>query len=109
MQTYHSTRQYLKNNISFMIGETLKISKSRLVGSVQVSGAKNSALRLLAGSILTDESVELSNFPNGLLDIGVHLDMLKVLGKSIYASGDFVSIKEVDENTSTDLSWEGRS
>src|SRR5690606_26918943 len=57
----------------------------------------------------TDEVVELGNFPNGLLDVGVHLDMLKVLGKSIYAEDDFVKISETDANTSTVLNWEGRS
>lgn len=92
-----------------MIGETIKVSKSRLVGSVQVSGAKNSALRLLAGSLLTDEAVEIGNFPNGLLDIGVHLEMLKVLGKDIETKDDFVRITESDANTSTVLNWDGRS
>lgn len=92
-----------------MIGEKISVSKSRLLGSVKVSGAKNSALRLLAGSILSDEPVELGNFPNGLLDVRVHLDMLKVLGKSIRTDDDFVKITEVDSKTSTVLSWQGRS
>jgi len=92
-----------------MIGETITVSKSRLIGSVKVSGAKNSALRLLAASLLTDEVVELSNFPNGLLDVMVHKDMLKVLGKNIYAEDDFVKITEIDANLATVLTWEGRS
>lgn len=92
-----------------MIGETIKVSKSRLIGKVNVSGAKNSALRLLAASILTDENVELGNFPNGLSDVGIHLEMLKVLGKETETSGDFVRITETDANTSTVLNWDGRS
>src|SRR5690606_33895936 len=87
----------------------IRISKSRLSGSVKLGGAKNSALRLLAGSILTDEAVELFNFPNGLLDVEVHLEMLKVLGKSISIKGDYVGITETDSETSTVLDWEGRS
>ena len=59
----------------------LKVKKGKLEGKVKVSGAKNSALRLLAASLLTDGNVELFNFPNGLLDVKIHLDMLKVLGK----------------------------
>lgn len=37
-------------------------------GIVRVSGAKNSATRLLAASLLTDETVVLSNFPTELVD-----------------------------------------
>jgi len=88
--------------------ETLKISKGRLYGKVKVSGAKNSALRLLAASILTGEQVELNNFPNGLLDVQVHLDMLKVLGKDFTTANDNVVITE-NNSTSTVLNWEGRS
>lgn len=92
-----------------MIEESINVSKSRLAGMVKVSGAKNSALRLLAASILTDETVELANFPNGLLDIQVHLEMLNVLGKHYQAAGDFVKITETDDQTSTVLDWKGRS
>ncbi len=88
-----------------MIEESINVSKSRLAGMVKVSGAKNSALRLLAASILTDETVELANFPNGLLDIQVHLEMLNVLGKHYQAAGDFVKITETDDQTSTVLDW----
>lgn len=86
----------------------VKISKSRLVGSVKVSGAKNSALRLLAASLLTDQKVELENFPNGLLDVQVHLEMLKVLGKSILGEEDNIRITENKKNITT-LKWEDRS
>ena len=61
------TKQLENTRVSDEINAPLVVSKSRLEGSVIVSGAKNSALRLLAASILTDEPVELSGFPNGLL------------------------------------------
>lgn len=92
-----------------MFNQTIKVTKSRLEGQVKVSGAKNSSLRLLAASILTDENIELYNFPNGLLDIQVHLDMLKMLGKKIRTFEDVVYISEVDTKTSTVLNWQGRS
>tara|TARA_B100000378_G_scaffold206253_1_gene169509 strand:+ start:12875 stop:14122 length:1248 start_codon:yes stop_codon:yes gene_type:complete len=87
----------------------IKVKKSCLNGKVKVSGAKNSSLRLLAASILTDENIELYNFPNGLLDIQVHLEMLKVLGKDYKSSGDYVKIWENNKNLSTVLDWNERS
>lgn len=89
--------------------KSISISKSKLVGKVRVSGAKNSALKLLTASILTDENVELFNFPNGLLDVKVHLEMLKVLGKKCSIKGDYVRISEDDSNIKTTLYWKERS
>lgn len=88
---------------------TLKVQKSRLAGQVKVSGAKNSALRLLAASLLTTEPVELFNFPNGLLDAQIHLDMLGVLGKSYTQNNDNVIITEQPDKVKTILEWNERS
>lgn len=85
------------------------IKKSQLVGQVEVSGAKNSALRLLAASLLTDEPVELFNFPNGLLDAQVHLKMLNVLGKKYETENNRVKITELPNNQITALEWNERS
>ena len=60
-------------------------------GSVSVSGAKNSALPLLAASLLTEE-VELNNFPI-LLDTLYALKILQALGKEIALSGNSVRIE----------------
>ena len=87
----------------------ITVQKSRLEGVVKVSGAKNSSLRLLAASLLTDETVFLTNFPNGLLDVQVHLEMLEVLGKTFSAQDDTVTINEIDCTTTTELNWDGRS
>lgn len=86
----------------------LVVIKSKLEGQVKLSGAKNSALRLLAASLLTEETIELNNFPNGLLDVQVHLDMLKVLGKEFSVTGDNVVIKETRPDV-TALEWTERS
>lgn len=91
-----------------MKNDIIKVSKSRLVGTVKVSGAKNSSLRLLAASLLTDETIELNNFPNGLLDVQVHLEMLEVLGKKYSCNQDVVVINEIKSNITT-LTWEERS
>lgn len=85
------------------------VQKAKLEGIVKLSGAKNSSLRLLAASLLTDEPVELENFPNDLLDVKVHLDMLKVLGKEWVSIHDSVKITEVNDKLSNMLVWEERS
>lgn len=87
----------------------ITLTKGTLNGQVKVSGAKNSALRLLAASILTEEPVELHNFPNGLLDIQVHLGMLQVLGKDYAPTKEKVIITEDESKVSTRLDWEDRS
>lgn len=92
-----------------MSNSIIKITKSKLSGQVKVSGAKNSALRLLAASLLTDEPVGLTNFPNGLLDVQVHLKMLGVLGKKIFTFDDTVKITENPEDFTTILKWDERS
>jgi UDP-N-acetylglucosamine 1-carboxyvinyltransferase len=92
-----------------MTENILKVNKGRLTGTVKVSGAKNSALRLLAASILTDEAIELNNFPNGLLDVQVHLDMLKVLGKEYKSFNDNVVITENSYAVTNTLVWNERS
>jgi UDP-N-acetylglucosamine 1-carboxyvinyltransferase len=90
-------------------GDTLVVKKGTLEGEVKVSGAKNSALRLLAASLLTDEPVELFDFPVNLLDVQVHLQMLTVLGKQYQTSEGFVKITEEDASVKTQLVWNGRS
>jgi len=86
----------------------LKILRSRLVGAVSLSGAKNSALRLLAASILTDGRVTLTNYPAGLLDTQVHVGMLEALGKTCITGLDTIVIDE-SRALSERLSWDGRS
>lgn len=87
----------------------LTIRKSKLIGKVRISGAKNSSLRLLAASVLTDENIELYNFPNELLDVQVHLKMLKVLGKDYFQFEDYVRITESNDKIQTELKWDERS
>ena len=88
---------------------TLQISKARLEGSVELSGAKNSALRLLAASLLTDEEVVLRNYPSGLLDTQIHVGMLEALGKSCSLL-DAQTIKISEPSTPLQkLEWDGRS
>ncbi len=85
----------------------VKVQKSVLRGEVTISGAKNSSLRLLAASILTDKNIELTNVPNGISDFKVHLEMLEVLGKTVETIDSTAFIKN-SVATST-LNWDKRS
>ena len=52
-------------------------------GKVKVSGAKNSATRLLAAATLTDEYVRIDNFPTQLVDAKAKIEFLRSLKVSI--------------------------
>ncbi|MEV7648970.1 UDP-N-acetylglucosamine 1-carboxyvinyltransferase [Arthrobacter sp. NPDC089319] len=49
-------------------------------GVVRVSGAKNSATRLLSAALLSDAPVELGNFPVSLVDVGHKARFIQDLG-----------------------------
>ena len=55
----------------------------RLNGKIRISGAKNSALKLMAAALLTDEPVELRNMPN-LADSRFMARLLSTLGVDVY-------------------------
>ena len=70
----------VSNNKSYLKSQNLKIiGQSTLRGEVKISGAKNSALVLLAASLLTDEKIILDNVPS-LTDIEKMGNILKNLG-----------------------------
>jgi len=56
---------------------------TRPCGRVKVSGAKNSATRLLAASLLTDKPVFLGNFPTHLVDVGHKIGFCETIGTRI--------------------------
>lgn len=89
--------------------QTLTLSRATLEGTVALSGAKNSALRLLAASLLTSETVTLTNYPAELLDARIHVEMLQALGKAVQVTdGNRVTIRE-DGRIQSRLAWDGRS
>ena len=75
-----------------------------LRGEVNIAGAKNAALGILAGSILTDETVTIENLPD-VSDINVFLQALKSIGamvervdrNTVKITGISVDSTEVDE------------
>ena len=58
-----------------------------LSGSVRVSGAKNAALKMMAASVLTGETLRLQNVPE-ILDIEVLRDTLRDLGVRVDREAD---------------------
>ena len=54
-----------------------------LVGEVEIGGAKNAALAILAAGIMTDETVHIENLPD-VNDINVLLDAIQGIGASVH-------------------------
>ncbi len=70
-------------NKSNLKSQSLKITgKSSLSGKINISGAKNSALVLLAASLLTREKVYVDNIPE-LTDVQEMKNILKTLGVNL--------------------------
>ncbi|MDE7062383.1 MAG: UDP-N-acetylglucosamine 1-carboxyvinyltransferase, partial [Lachnospiraceae bacterium] len=53
-----------------------------LVGEVEIGGAKNAALGILAAAIMTDETVTIDNLPN-VRDINVLLSAIEGIGAKV--------------------------
>lgn len=53
-----------------------------LVGEVEVGGAKNAALGILAAAIMTDETVQIENLPD-VRDINVLLEAIEMIGATV--------------------------
>lgn len=65
------------DQLSIVGGRTLK-------GKVRLSGAKNSALKVLCAACMTHERVKLLNMPFGIYDVRIMLEMLKSVGVQFY-------------------------
>ncbi len=72
----------------------------RLSGEVHVSGAKNSALVLMAACLLTRDTIRLRNVPP-LTDIAAMGEMLSSLGGQVHRDGDALELKGDTINSST--------
>jgi len=63
----------------------------RLVGDIQISGAKNAALPILCAGLLTAGDLQLSNVPN-LHDVSTMLKLLRQTGLAVEQDGDKVTL-----------------
>jgi len=64
----------------------------RLEGTVVLSGAKNSALKLLAASLLTDEPCVIRRVPR-ITDVATMVTMLRALGADVEIDGDSLCVR----------------
>lgn len=72
--------------------EKLMIRGGRpLRGTVQISGAKNSAVALVPAAILAESEVVLDNLPQ-ISDVAVYSDILQELGAKVERNGDYMKI-----------------
>ena len=78
-------RAYLKSQNLKILGQ------GKLKGIVEISGAKNSALVLLAASLLTNEKIILQNVPH-LTDIEKMGNILKSLGVNLIQKNNRLEI-----------------
>lgn len=67
-----------------------------LVGEVEIAGAKNAALAILAAAIMTDDTINIDNLPD-VRDINVLLEAIEKIGATV----ERVSRSEVNINGST--------
>lgn len=80
------------------------IGQKKLKGSVEIQGAKNAILPIMAAALLTDKPVELTNI-SYLADVKVLSQLLESLGMKIKALPDKV-ILQADSVSSTHADYE---
>jgi UDP-N-acetylglucosamine 1-carboxyvinyltransferase len=74
------------------VSEHFRVSGgARLSGEVQVVGAKNSVLKLMAAALLAEGTTTLSNCPE-ILDVPLMADVLRGLGCEVVVTGSTVCI-----------------
>jgi UDP-N-acetylglucosamine 1-carboxyvinyltransferase len=78
------------------------IGDRELQGSVRISGSKNSALPLIASTILSSTPVELTNVPD-VVDIKTLLSLLEMLGATFQSDGNSLTLdtSSIDKTTAT--------
>ena len=90
---------------SGLADDVLKIQGGKtLSGQVTISGAKNSALALMAGTLLCSETCQLQNVPS-LVDIRLMTKILTSLGVKVTTNGDVVQF-DPSHLTSTEAPYE---
>ena len=87
----------MSESVSEMRGYTVRGGKP-LQGEVRVSGAKNAATKQLVASLLTDETVELTNVP-AIGDVDATIEMLQGLGAKVDWKDNRATVKASGMNT----------
>ena len=84
MAVAEASQESLKQRLNVSGGSGLR-------GTLRVSGAKNSALVLMTASLLSEETIELTNIPS-LTDIDGMSAILEALGVQVNRQSDFIRL-----------------
>ncbi len=95
MINVHNPLTYNHNHLSSQHLEV--VGSQKLSGHIRVSGAKNSALVLMAASLLTNEVLYLSNIPQ-LTDVDVMSRLLKAIGSRVKQDSSTLKIQTGELN-----------
>jgi hypothetical protein len=72
---------YWVKNLILTVAEFItvevRVTPGKSTGQFKLSGAKNSALRLMAASPSTQHDIALKRLPGSILDTGIQIDMLE--------------------------------
>lgn len=68
-------------------------------GKVKVSGAKNSATKLLAAALISDEKVTIHNFPLNLVDVQYKIDFILKSGGHVITNNETITIESNNLNS----------
>ena len=81
------------------MAEYTVVGGNRLSGTVRISGAKNSALPILAASLVVGDEVCIKNCPE-LSDVCATVNILKLLGCKVCREGDTLTVNSRDADFS---------
>ncbi|MBU0620139.1 MAG: UDP-N-acetylglucosamine 1-carboxyvinyltransferase [Patescibacteria group bacterium] len=71
--------------------------QTKLSGEIEVKGAKNSALKIIPASILSDQQITISNAPN-IQDVNQSIELLIDLGAEVEREKDYLKINTKNIN-----------
>ncbi|MGQ0526941.1 MAG: UDP-N-acetylglucosamine 1-carboxyvinyltransferase [Alphaproteobacteria bacterium] len=77
------------------------VGGKKLNGTIEISGAKNAALKLMCAALLTDGDLHLENAPNALRDIKSQTDLLEHLGCTVARGGKNITLNARENFTYT--------
>ncbi len=86
------------------MGKLIVHGPARLTGSVETSGSKNSALPILAATLLCDEKVVLENVPD-LMDIHTMIEILNAAGCQVFFENGIITVIP-PSNPNTEIPYE---
>ena len=69
----------------------------KLEGEINIPGAKNSVLPILAASVITGKTSTISNIPN-LKDVDIMVKLLSHLGAKVYHEGNIITVDSSEIN-----------